>query len=227
MSSAVEYNQKQIDQGKFTPDMIAQLVAFWQSNHDLGVDGKCGPNTQVSLQNATGVQPEPVSTVAGIRALEIAIENIGQGEEGGNNSGPLVERIKHLDYDGDDDDDGAWCAAFVSWCFGQAYAELGEPMPFAYSQGAKATWKNVGNAGSFPSEPAPGDVVCWDRGDPGSWQGHIGFVEKVENGILYTVEGNVGSYPSKVRRFQHVLADQTRLEGYGRTPGPEVGNGNA
>lgn len=216
--NAAEYNQREMDRGNFTPDMIAELVSFWQSHQGLSVDGKCGPNTQTSLEENVGVKPSTDSTDAGIRALEIAIENIGQGEEGGNNSGPFVEMIKHLDYDGDTDDDGAWCAAFVSWCFEQAYAQMGSEMPFAYSQGAKATWKNVGNAGSFPDNPAPGDVVCWDRGDPGSWQGHIGFVEKVENGILFTVEGNVGSYPSKVRRFQHVIADQTRLEGYGRTP---------
>ena len=60
--------------------------------------------------------------------------------------------------------------------------------------------------------------MCWDRGDPGSWQGHIGFVERVEDGVLYTVEGNVGSYPSKVKRFMHDLSSQSRLEGYGRAP---------
>tara|TARA_Y100000004_G_C8859320_1_gene388297 strand:- start:119 stop:802 length:684 start_codon:yes stop_codon:yes gene_type:complete len=220
MSTAEEYNDKKMSDGSFSPEMIAQLVEFWQSHHSLVVDGKCGPNTQGSLRDAKSVNPSEASTRAGIIALEIAISQIGNGEEGGNNSGPFVEMLKHKEYDGDTDDDGAWCASFVSWCFEQAYEAIGEPMPFAYSEGAKQTWKNIGNAGSFPESPAPGDVVCWDRGDPGSWQGHIGFVEKLEDGILYTVEGNVGSYPSKVRRFQHVMKDQDRLEGFGRTPGP-------
>ena len=221
--TAAEYNKRQYEDGKFTDPMVAQLVEHWQESYSLAVDGYCGPDTQKSLLDAgQDKTPDPESSEAGLAALNVAISQIGQGEEGGNNSGPFVEMLKHQKYDGNDDDDGAWCASFVSWCFEQAYQELGSPMPFAYSEGAKKIYNNVGGAGSFPEKPAAGDVVCWDRGDPGSWQGHVGFVERVEAGILYTVEGNVGSYPSKVKRFMHDLADQSRMEGFARAPRPHT-----
>jgi len=217
--SAIEYNKKQMDSGAFSDEMIVQLVTAWQKSHGLDPDGYCGPNTQSSLINSrTSPTPNPDSTEAGLAALQVAVDQIGNGEEGGNNSGPFVEMLKHKEYDGNTDDDGAWCASFVSWCFEQAYASLGRDMPFQYSEGAKRIYKNVGDAGSFPESPAPGDVVCWDRGDPGSWQGHVGFVEKVQDGVLYTVEGNVGSFPAKVKRFMHDMKSDSRLEGYARTP---------
>jgi len=216
--SAVDYNKKKYADGKFTDDMIVQLVGHWQDVNGLEADGYCGPNTQANLNKAAaGADP---SSELGLLALSIAIENIGNGEEGGNNSGPFVEMLHGKEFDGNDDDDGAWCASFASWCFEQACdrrLDLIE-LPFKRSGGAKTLWKNIGNAGSFPTDPAPGDVVCWDRGKRGSWQGHIGFVERIEDGILYTVEGNVGSYPSKVKRFMHELSLQDRMEGYGRAP---------
>ena len=221
--SVIDYNKKQYEDGKFTDSMVVQLVEHWQGAHSLDVDGYCGPATQASLLDARQDKtPDPASSEVGLIALNVAILQIGHGEEGGNNSGTFVEMLKHKKYDGDTDDDGAWCASFVSWCFEQAYQEIGVPMPFAYSEGAKKIYRNVGGAGSFPENPAPGDVVCWDRGEPGSWQGHVGFVERVEEGILYTVEGNVGAYPSKVRRFMHDLSQQDRLDGYARAPTDDV-----
>ena len=217
--SASDYNKKQYANGDFTDLMIVQLVAHWQSHHGLDIDGYCGPKTQQSLLDARQ-KPDinPESSEAGLVGLQVAIKQIGKGEEGGNNSGPFVEMLKHKVYDGNTDDDGAWCAAFVSWCFEQAYDQLDLQMPFAYSQGAKRLYRNIGNAGWFPEDPAPGDVVCWDRGKPGSWQGHIGFVEKVQDGVLHTIEGNVGRYPSKVKRFLHDMKSDARLVGYARPP---------
>jgi len=215
--SAVEYNKVQQEDGDFTGEMVQKLVEHWQESFDLDPDGYCGPNTQASLEKALRGD-SPVSSEFALAALDIACKQIGKGEEGGNNSGPFVEMLFGKTFDGDDDDDGSWCAAFVSWCFEQAAEQLSITMPFKRSGGAKSLWKNIGNAGSFPKNPEPGDVVCWDRGKPGSWQGHIGFVERLEGGILHTIEGNVGSYPSKVRRFMHDLSRETRIEGFGRVP---------
>ena len=48
-------------------------------------------------------------------------------------------------------------------------------------------------------EPRPGDLIFFDWDDPGGFSGpqdglcdHVGIVEKVENGVVYTVEGNSG-----------------------------------
>ena len=49
-------------------------------------------------------------------------------------------------------------------------------------------------------EPQAGDIIFFDWGN-GSFIDHVGIVEKCENGMVYTVEGNSGddckqrSYP--------------------------------
>ncbi len=212
--SSESYNLEQIANGLLTGDHISTLTEAWQEAHDLTVDGYCGPTTRGTLEESK-LSHNPL----GIAALDVAIENLGRGEEGGNNSGGFVETLHGLQFDGDDDDDGAWCAAFVSWCFERACKRIGADMPFQRSRGAKSLYRKIGTAGKFIDlDPQPGDVVCWDRGVKGSWQGHIGIVERCENGILYTVEGNVGRFPSVVRRFAHNLDLQPRLEGFARCP---------
>jgi len=48
-AKAVAYNIKQISDGDFTLEMIAALVAAWQTDHGLDADGACGPATQASI----------------------------------------------------------------------------------------------------------------------------------------------------------------------------------
>jgi hypothetical protein len=211
VSTPETYNQGQLDGGNLRPENITQLIKLWQEAHQLEPDGYCGPLTQATF--------EPhVPSALGAAALAVAIEEIGNGEEGGNNSGKHMARYMGVDDDGDDDDDGAWCASFISYCCSTAASRLDISLPFSTSRGAKALYRKIGEAGSFTTNPLPGDVVCWDRGKPGSWQGHIGIVEKVQNGILYTVEGNVGKFPSTVHRIKHDLDRLDRLIGFARTP---------
>ena len=156
------------------------------------------------------------SGLAGV-ILVVAKEEIGNGEEGGNNSGPHVAKYKSILDDNDDDDDGAWCAAFVSWCAEEACRRMESTLPFKRSQGAKQLGKRIAAAGRKLDEPEPGCVVVWDRGKlkpngKPSWMGHIGIVERVEDGIMHTIEGNVGRFPSKVRRFAHDLSRENKIE---------------
>lgn len=217
MSTPEQYNEHQQKLGLFTSSQVAQLVRFWQENHDLDVDGYCGPKTRESLLSAMYDTSEEPSSL-GALVLSVAIGEIGNGEEGGNNSGPHVARYHGIDDDGDDDDDGAWCASFISYCCRVAADSLGIDLSFRTSRGAKALYKRIGEAGRFTTNPLPGDVVCWDRGKPGSWQGHIAIIEKWEDGILHTIEGNVGRFPSKVHRIKHDLDREDRLIGFARMP---------
>ena len=212
--SAKKYNRNRIASGEITDEHIVVLTKAYQASAGLKEDGNCGPATVTSIDLEL---QQSVESSLGLDALRIAISEIGNGEVGGNNSGPHIARYKGIADDGDPDDDGAWCASFVSWCFESAAKARGIQLPFRKSHGAKRLFKNIGESGEYVTNPKPGDVVCWDRGVKGSWQGHIGIVEKIENGILYTVEGNVGRYPSIVRRFQHNMDLQTRLEGFARS----------
>lgn len=56
---AVAYNDKQMASGAFTDEMIAVLVAAWQSTHGLLADGMCGPSTQASLSTLIDDRDDP------------------------------------------------------------------------------------------------------------------------------------------------------------------------
>ena len=85
-----------------------------------------------------------------------------------------------------------WCACFVSWCANECgYIENGVIPKFAGCiQGSewfmeRGQWQD----GSFT--PETGHIIFFD------WEGdgltdHVGIVERVENGTVYTVEGNSG-----------------------------------
>ena len=200
--------------------MLARLVEFWQGTHSLEPDGKCGPNTQQSIIDSIFEDDGDVGPLAAA-ALDVARREIGHGEEGGNNSGQFVARYHRIEDDGDDDDDGSWCAAFVSYCFEEGAKALGIEMPFKRSGGAKKLFGNIAVAGKTVEDPKPGDVICWDRGTPGSWQGHIEIVESVSDGVLHTICGNVGAYPAKVKRLSYdlnelLLSPDSRWEGFAR-----------
>ena len=147
-------------------------------------------------------------------AAIIARDEIGAGEVGSNNGGPHVRRYRG------DTVKGAWCAAFVGWCFQRAAERKGLRLPFKWSNGAKRIYKNIGKAGKFIDKPQVGAVACWDRGRRGSWQGHVGIVTSLardeagdDPNVFYTVEGNKGRFPSLVAEFKHVL-DEGRLIGF-------------
>ena len=95
-----------------------------------------------------------------------------------------------------------WCACFVSWCANECgYIEAGVIPKFAACASQGVPWfqeRGLWQLGSY--EPRYGDIIFFD------WDGdmsadHVGIVEKVENGRVYTVEGNSGdsvrqnSYP--------------------------------
>ncbi len=148
----------------------------------------------------------------GLMALEVALGELGQGETRGNNRGPRITVYRRgLDVD------APWCAAFVSWCFEEAAERLLIEMPFERSHGAKRLFRIIARAGYRVETPARGDVVLWDRGAAGSWQGHVGIVSAVEGNVFRSVEGNRGTFPSRVREYLHELGEG-RLVGFARAP---------
>lgn len=145
---------------------------------------------------------EPSLAPLAAEALQVALEELGCGETNENNAGNDVVRYRF-----GRDTRGPWCASFVGWCFVQASINLDMELPFATSAGAKRLFKNVARVGRKVAAPCPGDIICWHRGKEGSWTGHIGFVEGVtDDGIVHTVEGNVGAFPAIVSRFIHDLS---------------------
>lgn len=92
-----------------------------------------------------------------------------------------------------------WCACFVSWCANECgYIDTGVIPKFAGCVNGVQWFKDRGQWLDGSAEPVPGMIIFFDwdnKGSSGAQDGesdHVGIVEKVENGIVYTVEGNSG-----------------------------------
>ena len=92
-----------------------------------------------------------------------------------------------------------WCACFVSWCANECgYLDAGVIPRTAGCISGSNWFKDRGLWQDNSYEPRPGDIIYFDwnnKGGSGPQDGladHVGIVEKVENGLVYTVEGNSG-----------------------------------
>ena len=104
-----------------------------------------------------------------------------------------------------------WCACFVSWCADQCgYIESGIIPKFAGCVDGSNWFKGNGQWKDRNYEPQAGDIIFFD------WEGdgetdHVGIVEKCENGVVYTVEGNSGD---ACRQKQYTVGSSS-IYGYG------------
>ncbi len=90
-----------------------------------------------------------------------------------------------------------WCACFVSWCANECgYIDAGIIPKFAGCTGGSNWFKDRGQWQDGGYEPRPGDLIFFDWNEKGGSgpqddvPDHVGIVERVENGVVYTVEGN-------------------------------------
>ena len=89
-----------------------------------------------------------------------------------------------------------WCAIFVSWCANECgYLENGVVPSFAVCYAGEDWFKAREQWQDNTYTPNPGDIIFfdWDYPEEGGQDGipnHVGIVEKVENGTVYTIEGN-------------------------------------
>lgn len=101
-----------------------------------------------------------------------------------------------------------WCACFVSWCANECgYIDTGIIPKFAGCSNGVRWFKERGQWTDNSAEPIPGMIIFFDwenERDGGGLDGnpdHVGIVKKVENGRVYTIEGNTSdscrerSYP--------------------------------
>ena len=98
-----------------------------------------------------------------------------------------------------------WCACFVSWCANKCdYINSGIIPKFSGCINGVDWFKDRGQWIGNSFEPSPGMIIFFDWDDEDGQDGnadHVGIVEKVENGRVYTIEGNASdscrqrSYP--------------------------------
>ena len=98
-----------------------------------------------------------------------------------------------------------WCACFVSWCANKCrYIDAGIIPKFSGCINGVEWFNDRGQWIGNSFEPSPGMIIFFDWDDEDGQDGnadHVGIVEKVENGRVYTIEGNTSdscrqrSYP--------------------------------
>ena len=111
-----------------------------------------------------------------------------------------------------------WCACFVSWCADQCgYIDMGVCPKFAGCGNGVQWFKDRGQWIDGSDEPVPGMIIFFDwdnKGGSGPQDGeadHVGIVQKAEDGIIYTIEGNSGNL-CRVNRYS---VGQYEIMGYG------------
>ena len=104
-----------------------------------------------------------------------------------------------------------WCACFVSWCADQCgYIEAGVIPKFSLCSAGMEWFESRGQFMDGSYVPSSGDLVFFDWGNDGSVD-HVGIVESVVDGTVYTVEGNSGD---KVARCSYPIG-YGQIVGYG------------
>ena len=104
-----------------------------------------------------------------------------------------------------------WCACFVSWCANECgYIDTGVIPKFAGCVLGSQWFMDRGQWQDGSFEPSAGHIIFFD------WEGdgvtdHVGIVERVENGTVYTVEGNSGD---ACRQKQYTVGSSS-IYGYG------------
>lgn len=85
-----------------------------------------------------------------------------------------------------------WCACFVSWCADQCgYVDTGIIPKFSLCSDGANWFARRGQFQDGSYVPVSGDIIFFDWGGNGDVD-HVGIVENVVEGTIYTIEGNSG-----------------------------------
>jgi hypothetical protein len=184
-----------------------QAVRLFQINftdlegQPLQVDGVIGPATWASLFGNETVPP----VIGGgsssflLDVLQIASDQVGVKENPiGSNRGVRVDQ--YIRSAGLDPNQGSfpWCVAFLYWCFNEASSKQGISNPVFQTASVHQLWHRSLNrpqtkritpreANEKYSLVQPGQIFCLDYG---SFRGHAGIIESIQDGKMLTIEGN-------------------------------------
>jgi hypothetical protein len=187
--------------GDFGLDTCHALMLFQarfadSNGNPLKADGILGPVTWAALfgpDNSHIITAAPNDLLSDV--LDIARSQVGVMEiPAGSNEGPEVN--KYQDTVGIPHGD-PWCMAFVYWCFNQACKKLKVPNPVYKTGSVIDEWNNAkakkitaAAAKTNTSLVLPGQIFTISTG---GGYGHAGFIEKIEGGLLTTIEGNTNT----------------------------------
>ncbi len=213
--------------GVFGPKMAAAVKLFQAQHVDgngnpLKPDGKVGPLTWAALFGGEAVPTEGRAASPFLEAvLARAASQVGVVEQPRNsNSGPEVDAyLQRVGVPlGLPANKKPWCCAFVYWCFDEVARERGLANPMVRTAGCLDHWNRAASKGArrVSAASAAGNPSLVGQGmvfvmDFGRGLGHTGFVERVEGGLVHTIEGNTDPTQSRegggVYRLTRKMAD--------------------
>ena len=118
----------------------------------------------------------------GPRWLDLAWDELGVAEIPGQADNPRIVEYHQSTSLLSQDDEVAWCSAFVNWCFAT--------VDMAHTNKANArSWMNWG-VGVAPTDPPIGSVVVLWRESRESWKGHVGFLVGANENRVVLLGGN-------------------------------------
>ncbi|QIH32852.1 CHAP domain-containing protein [Sphingobacterium sp. DR205] len=144
---------------------------------------------------AMGARPGHADRTENFREniVNIAVQEIGMREATGNNDGKRVE--EYLTYTGLGKG-YAWCAAFVSWCYGKAGRSVPSNAwsPALFPKARRYSQRQIQGDAIRPADLFGIYNRQLARID------HVGIVRKIERNWILTVEGNVANRVVSKRR---------------------------
>ena len=110
----------------------------------------------------------------------------------------------------------AWCDAFVDWCFYKAYgtATAKSLLGGNFDDYTVASALMYQKKGALDTTPSVGAQVFWTRNGLVSGCYHTGLVRLVENGYVYTLEGNTSPQNGVRDNGGGVYAKQYLIKNY-------------
>lgn len=133
-------------------------------------------------------------------AVSLAMSQIGVRENGSSNDGAQIREYKNGQANSN-----AWCASFVSWCYGRGQ-NGNNAKTFGYDASTQSIRRKAQNAGYYSElstgyVPQVGDLAIWKYSEG---KGHVAIVTKVNaDGSFETVEGNCGNKVQRVTRTRN------------------------
>lgn len=146
------------------------------------------------------------------------------GNAGSNNYTKYARDLHEAGYYNGNKNGYYWCEVFVDWCHWIASgkdAKLAQEVIYQTGlYGAGCIWSAncYRNAGRFFKDPKVGDQIFFGKaGD----ESHTGIVTKVENGKVYTIEGNTSGASGVIANGGGVCEKSysigyAKIVGYGR-----------
>ncbi len=130
-------------------------------------------------------------------AIELAYSQLGVSETEGENRGDNEKYGAGAGV--------AWCAAFVSWLFGEGQNNSGNN-PLKFTSSVSGLREQAQAAGYYSKvgtyTPKPGDIMI----QKSNGASHTGIVVKVEGDTIYTIEGNTSD---AVRERQYTVGSNS------------------